>query len=126
MTADALLYLDGVVVLACTPDGQKLRGEDETTDLIGSALHSGAEVVMVPVELLPDEFFDLRTGLAGQIAQTFVNYRLRLAIVGDISRHLTASSALREFLYETNRGSQLWFVATVAELRGRLKNTRRS
>jgi Domain of unknown function (DUF4180) len=81
---------------------------------------------MVPVERLPDEFFDLRTGLVGQIAQKFVNYRLRLAIVGDISRHLTASSALREFLYETNRGSQLWFVATVAELRGRLKNTRRS
>jgi len=126
MTADALLHVDGVVALACTPDGQKLRGEDETTDLIGSALHTGAEVVMVPVERLPDEFFDPGTGLVGQIAQKFVNYRLRLAIVGDISRRLTASSALREFLYETNRDSQLWFVATMAELRERLKNTRRS
>jgi Domain of unknown function (DUF4180) len=45
--------------------------------------------------------------LAGEFAQKFVNYRLRLAIVGDISQHLAGSEALCDFVAETNRGNQL-------------------
>jgi hypothetical protein len=58
--------------------------------------------------------------MAGDIAQKVANYRRRLAIVGDISAHVAASDALRDFVHETNRGTQLWFVADVAELESRL------
>jgi hypothetical protein len=107
-------------VLECAPDGATLGADQSLTDLIGQALSHQADVVVVPVERLTEGFFNLRTGIAGEVVQKFVNYRLRLAVVGDISRHLAASSALRAFVNEANRGRQLWFVADRDELDTRL------
>ncbi|MEU1755012.1 DUF4180 domain-containing protein [Micromonospora matsumotoense] len=59
--------------------------------------------------------------LAGEVVQKFVNYRLRLAVVGDISGHVTRSTALRDFVVEADRGRQLRFVDTLAELEERLR-----
>jgi hypothetical protein len=97
-----------------------LGGGDDVVDIIGDALVQHADLVLIPVERLTDEFFTLRTGVAGDITQKFVNYRLRLAIVGDISRHLDRSLTLRDFVTETNRGGQLWFLSTEDELAERL------
>ena len=36
---------------------------------------------------------------------------LRLAVIGDISEQLAASNALRDFVWESNRGDQIWFLA---------------
>lgn len=74
----------------------------------------------MPVTRLPPEFFSLRSGLAGHMTQKFVNYRFQLAILGDVSAHLAGSQALRDFVRESNRGRQLWFVATEEELNQRL------
>ena len=117
---DTLQYLDGVPVLVCGAAGEPVRGEREATDLLGNAFHHGAAWVAVPVERLTDDFFRLRTRLAGNIAQKFVNYRIGLAVLGDVSRHVEQSTALRDFVRESNRGGQLWFLADLAELRARL------
>jgi hypothetical protein len=53
-----------------------------------------------------------------------VNYGLRLAVVGDISEPLADSEALRDFVRESNRGRQVWFVADVAGLAGRRRPPR--
>jgi hypothetical protein len=119
MTA-TLEHHHGVAVLVCAPDGPMLRTETDATDVIGDAFGLGAELVALPVERLADDFFALRTGLAGAVVQKFVNYRIRLVIVGDISAHVERSTALRDFVHEANRGNQLWFVATAEELDGRL------
>ena len=115
-----LTDINGVAVLECDADGPSVDGDRAAMDLIGEALGQGADLVAVPVGRLPDEFFSLRSGLAGMVAQKFVNYRVRLAIVGDIAAHVDRSSALRDFVRETNRGTQLWFVADGSELRERL------
>jgi hypothetical protein len=52
--------------------------------------------------------------------QKFVNYRIRLAVIGDISAFTGASRALRDFIGETNRGRSAWFVADLDELKQRL------
>jgi hypothetical protein len=70
--------------------------------------------------LLGDDFFRLKTGVAGEIIQKFVTYGLRLAILGDISRYLTESSALWDFVYESNKGTHVWFVASHEELAEKL------
>ena len=59
-------------------------------------------------------------GVAGGIVQKFVMYRLPVAILGDISAHLAASSSLRAFVYEANRGKDFWFVADESELDSRI------
>ncbi|MER8182505.1 DUF4180 domain-containing protein [Kitasatospora sp. NPDC094015] len=120
----ALHDLDGVPVLLCTADGPPLAGGQEALDLIGEAFGTGARWVAVPAERLPAEFFRLRTRLAGEVVQKFANYCLGLAVLGDISRHTAAGTALGDFVRESNEGRQLWFVADLAELRGRLARER--
>ncbi|MER8095095.1 DUF4180 domain-containing protein [Streptomyces goshikiensis] len=109
-----------VPVLMCAAEGEPIRGEREVLDLIGNAGYQGAEWVAVPAERFDDAFFRLRTRVAGDIVQKFVQYRLGMAVIGDISRHTEASSALRDFVRECNRGRQTWFLADVEELRERL------
>lgn len=118
--ADELVTWHGVPVLVCAPDGRKLSGGDTALDLIGDAMGCHAEVVAVPVERVADEFFALRSGVAGDVVQRFVNHRLRLVVVGDIASRVAAGGALRDFVREANRGHRTWFVADRAELGERL------
>jgi hypothetical protein len=104
----------------CPTEGKKIRIGRDATDLIGDAKHAGAETVVIPVERLDEDFFRLRTGVAGELVQKFVTYGMRLAIVGDISAYIAESSALRDFMYEANRGRDVWFVANREELDRRL------
>ncbi|MFE9418498.1 DUF4180 domain-containing protein [Streptomyces griseofuscus] len=110
MTTNTLVTLHDTRVLRCAPDGPPLDGERAALDLIGDAFGQGAQLVEVPVARIAQEFFRLRSGVAGAVVQKFVNYRVRLAVVGDISAHIEASDALRDFVHESNRGDQLWFL----------------
>ncbi|KUP97763.1 DUF4180 domain-containing protein [Thermobifida cellulosilytica] len=122
--ADTLQLLGDVPVFVCTADGEPVRGEREATDLVGNALYQGAAWVALPVERLTDDFFRLRSRVAGGIVQKFVNYRIGLAVLGDVSHHVAQSSALRDFVRESNRGGQLWFLSDLEELRSRLAGER--
>lgn len=106
-------------VLALPGAGPSL-GVGEANDLVGDAWGYDASVVAVPAERLDPSFFELRTGVAGEIAQKLVNYRLHLVVVGDLSAQLAASEALRAYVAESNRGRHVWFVADSAELERRL------
>jgi hypothetical protein len=101
-------------------DGPVLTHADQILDIVGQALGAGAELVVLPVNRLDETFFNLRTGLAGHVLQTFANYRLRLVILGDVSRHVAVSDALRDLIRESNRGRQTWFAADEADLAARL------
>jgi hypothetical protein len=109
-----------VQVLVCDPAGSPVATTQDALDLIGAAF-LGAEVVAVPASRLDENFFSLGTRFAGEVMQKFVNYRLRLAVVGDISRHLAASPALRALVHESNRADHVWFVPDLDALDARLR-----
>jgi hypothetical protein len=117
---DIATDLHGVRVLDCAADGPIVRSGSEANDLIGAAWSARATLAAVPLARLDPAFLDLRSGLAGEVIQKFVNYNLRLAVVGDVSAQVAASRALRDFVYESNRGRHVWFVADMAELAARL------
>src|SRR5260221_12477915 len=104
MLATKFYELHGVRVLECVPDGTKLQAYRDAVDLIGKTFENRATLIVIPVECLDDVFFQLKTRIAGELIQKFVQYRRRLAIVGDISRHLAEGSASRAFVNATNRG----------------------
>ncbi len=106
-------------MLFASPDGPPL---DTTTpnDLLGEAWGAEAELVIVPVERLANGFLDLSTRIAGEVIQKFTNYRMRLAFVGDIAARVEASRSLRDFVYESNKGGQVWFLNDRAALEARL------
>jgi hypothetical protein len=110
----------GIRVLHLETEGEPISTPDDASDLVGTAWSHNANMVAVPAERLDPEFFRLRSGLAGEITQKFVNYRLRLAVVGDIAKHVEASDALRDFVWESNIGEQVWFVDDEAALAEKL------
>ena len=97
-----------------------VRDASAGRDLVEAALNESATLVAVPAARLDDEFFRLRSGLAGEILQKMVNYRLKFAILGDVSAHVAASDALRDFVVECNRGGDIFFVDNIADLEQRL------
>ena len=60
-----------------------------------------------------DEFFVLSTGIAGEILQKFINYRKKVAIVGDYSGY--TSKPLKDFIYESNNGNSIYFLPNIDE-----------
>jgi Domain of unknown function (DUF4180) len=120
--SDTCTTIHNIQVLICTSDGNKLTSERDALDLIGEAMQQGIELVLIPMERLDENFFHLKTGLAGQIIQKFVTYRRHLVILGDLSRYVAQSSAFRDFVYEANQGKDVWFITNLQELDERLKH----
>ncbi|WP_327269753.1 DUF4180 domain-containing protein [Streptomyces sp. NBC_01218] len=112
-----------VPVFLCAPEGPAVEGEREALDLIGDAGYQGARWVVVPVERFGEDFFRLRTRVAGHIVQKFAQYGMGLVVFGDISRHTEGSSALTDFVRESNAGRQLWFLSDREQLAERLRET---
>ncbi len=74
---------------------------------------TGCDKIAISKSAVAEDFFVLSTGIAGEILQKFVNYRVKLAIIGDFSRY--TSKPLRDFIYESNKGSHIFFVASMEE-----------
>lgn len=88
--------------------GHVIANEQDALDLMAEASYLGARALILPAENLSSEFFDLKTGMAGDILQKFSNYRVKLAIVGSFDQY--KSRSLAAFMRESNRGSLVFFV----------------
>ena len=102
-------------------EGPVISTSEDASDLIGGAWGEDASVIAVPVARLDPAFFDLRSGIAGEITQKVVNYHLKLAIIGDISAAVESSQAFADYVWETNRGDHIWFVDDEAGLAEKLE-----
>ncbi len=112
--------MSGVVVLVCPQDGPLLGAEQDALDLIGDVYGQEVDLIAIPVGRMTPDFFRLRTGLLGAFVQKLLNYRYRIAFVGDLADQTARSPALRDFIYESNKGGQVLFVGSGEELAPRL------
>ncbi len=96
-----------------------LRSGGDMLDLLMQARGKGAVEIVLHAESICPEFFDLKSGIAGDVLQKLVNYRGRLAIIGDISRYLEKSESLRALVRESNRGKDVAFMADLETLLSR-------
>jgi len=79
---------------------------------------SGATRIALHKDALLDEFFDLSTRIAGEVLQKIINYQLKLAIYGDFSGY--KSKSLNEFIFESNQGNAIFFLASAEDAVKRL------
>lgn len=86
---------------------------DDGLSLLGDLYYQDFDRIIIHEKNLSPDFFDLKTGIAGEILQKFSNYRVRLAIVGDFSNY--SNKSLKEFMYESNKGRQINFVESQPE-----------
>ena len=76
-------------------------------DLIATVgFETGCSRIVINKSTICEEFFDLKTRLAGEVLQKFINYNIKLAIVGDFSVY--SSKSLRDFIYESNKGKDIF------------------
>ncbi len=116
----APMILAGRTVFVCAEDGAPVTCEADALDLLGGLWGLEVDWLALPKARLGADFLRLRTGLAGAVIQKFVNYRTRLAIIGDISAEIAASDALRDFVREADAGDHVWFVQDLATFEVRL------
>ena len=80
---------------------------------VAGCIERGVSALLLRDNALPAAFFDLRSGVAGELVQKLTNYRIRMAaVVPDLTVH---PPRFREFAREANAGSQIRFVATREE-----------
>ena len=69
--------------------------------------------IAINKKAITEDFFILSTGVAGEILQKFINYQIKFAIMGDYSRY--TSKPLKDFIYESNNGKDIFFVTNEDE-----------
>ncbi|GHT25805.1 hypothetical protein FACS189464_1470 [Bacteroidia bacterium] len=87
---------------------------DDALELIANiSYQTGCDGLVLEQKHLHPDFFDLKTGFAGQILQKFTTYNMRLGIVGDFSA--INSKSFNDFMYESNKKRKIVFVDTAAK-----------
>jgi hypothetical protein len=99
--------ITGIAIAEIQSDEQILSTVQDILDLMANADYQGARMLMLHQRQVHPDFFDLKTGLAGEILQKVVNYQFRLAFIGDFDKF--QSKALQAFILESNRGKHVFF-----------------
>lgn len=100
---------------AVISDNKKVITDTQTAldVLISVKYEAGTQNIVIDKRLIAEDFFVLSTGLAGEILQKYVNYGGRIAVYGDFSRY--TSKPLKDFIYESNKGRDVFFVSDEEE-----------
>lgn len=98
-------------IIIASESGIHIRSLDAISDTIGACL--GAAGLILTENDLGREFFDLRTGIAGEAFQKFINYRLRVAVV--IADPNVYGERFSELAYEHRSHNMIRFVGSTDE-----------
>ena len=102
---------NGIVCAIINGESKVFTDAQSALDVLMAAKYDiGTKNIVIDKKLIVEEFFILSTGLAGEILQKYVNYGGRIAIYGDYSGY--TSKPLQDFIYESNKGENVFFVGT--------------
>lgn len=82
---------------------------------------TGCNHIILNKSAICEDFFNLKTKLAGEILQKFINYYVKIAIVGDFS--IYTSNSLKDFIYESNKGNDIFFLSDEKQAVEKLSRT---
>ncbi len=105
---------NGVTIAVVTGEEKVVTDAASALELAMSAKYeTGADRLAIDKRVVAEDFFILSTGMAGEILQKFINYHVKAAIWGDYTRY--AGKPLKDFIYESNKGRDFFFVETKEE-----------
>ena len=105
---------NNVVVAEVLGDVTIITDVQSALDILMNAKYDvGTKNIIIDKTFIVEDFFVLSTGLAGEILQKYINYGGRIAIYGDYSHY--TSKPLKDFIYESNKGKDVFFVSTKEE-----------
>ncbi len=83
--------------------GLPLNSEQDALDLISLSWENDIHQQMIHGEVLSEDFFNLKTGVAGKMLQKFINYGIKVAAI--IPAEVANTGRFREMVLETNKGN---------------------
>ncbi|WP_308753811.1 DUF4180 domain-containing protein [uncultured Anaerotruncus sp.] len=105
---------NNIVCAIIESDAMVITDAQSALDLLMQAKYDAdTKNIVIDKRLIKEEFFILSTGLAGEILQKYINYGGRIAVYGDYSHY--TSKPLKDFIYESNHGKDVFFVSTKEE-----------
>lgn len=90
-----------------------IQSVEDGLDLLGNLYYSDYDRIIIHEKNINSDFFDLKTGIAGEILQKFSNFRVRLIIVGNFDKY--ENNSLKQFIFESNKGKQVNFLSSLSE-----------
>lgn len=105
--------LTGKTIAEIVAEGIIIQTAEEGVNLVGELYFSGFDQAIIHSKQLTPAFFDLSTGIAGEVLQKFSTYRIRLAII--IDPEMKQSKALEDFIRESNKTGHINFVGSVED-----------
>ena len=113
-----IIEINGNNIAVLKSPGVMIRETQDALDLMAYAGEMKSNRIILNEAQITPEFFDLKTGLAGEILQKFSTYDFQLTIVGDFSKY--KSKSLRDFIYESNKYGRINFVSSLEEVKSKL------
>lgn len=71
---------NGKVYLEYREGGERLAAVDDALDMVGACFGADTLLLLVHSGALADDFYNLRTGLAGETLQKWNNYQIKAAL----------------------------------------------
>ncbi len=105
--------INDILITELPENTTEISSAEDILDIMADSRYNGAQSIIIHKSTLSAAFFDLKTGIAGEILQKFSNYRMQLAIVGNFSQY--RSKSLKDFIIESNRTGRILFVSSVEE-----------
>lgn len=104
---------NNIEIAVVSSDGLLITDAQSALDLIMTIKYeTGCTNIAINKGAIVNDFYVLSSCLAGEILQKFINYGVRFAIYGDFSNY--TSKPLKDFMYESNRGKDIYFQPTVS------------
>lgn len=100
-------------ILVASDAGISIRSFNDISEAIGACI--GADGLILTEADLAREFFDLRSGLAGELFQKFINYKVRAAIV--LADAKAYGERFSELVHEHTSHGMIRFVQSEDEAR---------
>jgi hypothetical protein len=94
-------------------DSVLINNPEEGLQLLVDLYYQEFDKVILQEKNITPLFFDLKTGIAGELLQKCSNYRMQLAIIGDFSQY--PGQSLKDFIRESNKGKLVNFLGSVQE-----------
>lgn len=113
-----LIEINGNNIAVLRSLGVLIQETQDALDLMAEASYLNSHKIIIKEDQLTPEFFDLKTGIAGEILQKFSTYNVQLAIIGDFSNY--NSKSLRDFIFESNKYGRINFVSSYEDAKEKL------
>lgn len=98
---DSIVYIESDVVL--------ITDTQSALDLMMTVKYEhDCHKIVLDKRAVNEAFFNLSSGMAGDVLQKFINYHTKLAIIGDFTQY--TGKAWQDFMYECNSGRDIFFV----------------